>query len=73
MWAEQTDGMNLDDNLWPRAAAAAEEILWRGKGQVSEDVTRRLAMTRELLSVKGISATPAKFTSCLMNPGNCKQ
>lgn len=61
MWAEQTDGMNLENNLWPRAADA-EEILWRGKGQVSEDVKRRLAMTRELLNVKGILATPVQVT-----------
>lgn len=24
MWAEQTDGVNLDNNLWPRVAAAGE-------------------------------------------------
>lgn len=46
MWAEQTDGVNLDNNLWPRVAAAGE-VLWRGKGVVSEDVTRRLAEMRE--------------------------
>ncbi len=71
MWGEQTDGMNLDNNLWPRVAAAGE-VLWKGKGEVSEDVTRRLAMMRERLVVKGIAAGPVQVTWCLMNPGNCK-
>ena len=72
MWAEQTDGMNLDSNLWPRAAAAGE-VLWRGKGVVSEDVTRRLAEMREWLVAKGVRAGPVQVTWCLMNPGNCRQ
>lgn len=71
MWVEQTDGMNLDNNLWPRVAAAGE-ILWRGEGEVSEDVTRRLSMMRERLLVKGVAAGPVQVTWCLMNPGNCK-
>ena len=72
MWGEQTDGMNLDSNLWPRVAAAGE-ILWKGKGEVSEDVTRRLAEMREWLVGKGIAAGPVTVTWCLMNPGNCRQ
>ena len=72
MWAEQTDGMNLDSNLWPRAAAAGE-ILWRGKGEVSEDVTRRLAEMREWLVMMGVGSGPVQVTWCLMNPGNCRQ
>lgn len=71
MWGEQTDGMNLDNNLWPRVAAAGE-VLWKGKGEVSEDVTRRLAMMRERLVAKGFAAGPVQVTWCLMNPGNCK-
>ena len=30
MWNEQTDPVNLDSRVWPRAAAAAE-VLWSGK------------------------------------------
>ena len=30
MWAEQTDGVNLDNNLWPRVSAAGE-VLWRAR------------------------------------------
>lgn len=71
LWGEQTDELNLDNSLWPRVAAAGE-ILWKGKGEVSEDVTRRLAMMRELLVVRGVAAGPVTCTWCLMNPGNCK-
>lgn len=41
-----TDSVSLDGMLWPRACAAAE-VLWRGPGRVSDDVTRRLAEMRE--------------------------
>ena len=70
MWGEQTDGLNLDSNLWPRLAAAGE-VLWHGKGIVSENVTRRLAEMREWLVAKGVAAGPVQVTWCLMNPGNC--
>ena len=70
MWTEQTDGINLDNRLWPRLAAAGE-VLWRGNGTVSEDVTRRLAEMREWLVAKGVAVGPVQVTWCLMNPGNC--
>lgn len=47
-WTKLTDGVSLDGMLWPRAAAAAE-VLRRGKGKVGEGVTRRLADARERL------------------------
>lgn len=72
MWAEQTDGVILDSNLWPRVSAAGE-VLWRGKGVVGEDATRRLAEMREWLVASGIAAGPVQVTWCLMNPGNCMQ
>lgn len=46
LWGELTDSVNLDNMLWPRAAAAAE-LLWRGKGEVGERTSRRLAEMRE--------------------------
>ena len=70
LWGEQTDSVNLDTNLWPRVAAAGE-IMWNGKGTVSEDTTRRLADMRERLVAMGIKAEPVTVTWCLMNPGNC--
>ena len=72
MWAEQTDGVNLDNNLWPRVSAAGE-VLWRGNGVVSEEVTRRLAEMREWLVASGVAAGPVQVTWCLMHPGNCRQ
>ena len=45
------DGVTLDGMLWPRSAAVAE-VLWRGKGEVGEDTTRRLADMRERLVSK---------------------
>lgn len=70
MWAEQTDGINLDRNLWPRAAAAGE-ILWSGGGILGENTTRRLADMRERLVAMGVASEPVQVTWCLMHPGNC--
>lgn len=38
LWGELTDSVILNGMLWPRACAAAE-VLRRGPGRVSEDVT----------------------------------
>ena len=55
LWTELTDTVTLGFMLWPRAAAAAE-MMWRGKGEVEENTTRRLAVMRERLVKMGISA-----------------
>lgn len=68
LWGELTDSVNLDGLLWPRAAAAAE-VLWRGKCQVSEDTTRRLAKMRERLLGRGIRAAMVQMEWSLHNPG----
>ena len=70
LWGELTDALNLDGMLWPRAAAAGE-VLWRGKGTVGEESTRSLAEMREWLVEKGVKSGPVQVTWCLMNPGNC--
>ena len=78
LWGELTDALNLDRNLWPRAAAAAE-VLWsgsgggkeKGKGYEGERSTRRLAEMRERLVAMGVAAEPVQVTWCLMYPGNC--
>ena len=71
-WTEQTDGVNLYNTLWPRVSAAGE-VLWRDKGIVSEDATRRLAEMREWLVGSGIAVGPVQVTWCLMNPAKCIQ
>lgn len=76
MWTEQTDAVNLDDRLWPRAAAAAE-VLWSGSKDADgtprpvANATRRLAEQRERLVVQGIGAGPIQMVWCLQNEGGC--
>lgn len=69
LWAELVDEANLDVILWPRVCAAAE-VLWRGKGEVCEDATRRLAQMRERLVARGYQAQMVQMEWCLQNPGN---
>ena len=70
LWGELTHGVNLDGMLWPRAAAAAE-VLWRGKGEVGEGSTRRLAYMRERLVARGVGAGMVQMTWGLMNERSC--
>ncbi len=76
LWAEQTDPVNLDQMLWPRAAAAAE-VLWSGKKDVDgrarnvANATRRLAEMRERLVTSGVGAGPVQMVWCLQNEGRC--
>lgn len=71
MWSEQTDSVDLDFKLWPRAAAAAE-VLWAGPRDAREmrDATWRLGQWRERLVIdEGIGASPVTMTWCLMEGG----
>ncbi|MCJ1382086.1 N-acetyl-glucosamine-6-phosphate deacetylase [Xylographa soralifera] len=70
LWGELTDSVGLDGMLWPRVAAAAE-VLWRGKGEVKEGVTRRLAEMRERLVARGVGAGMVQMEWCLKNPRGC--
>ncbi len=56
--------------LWPRVAAAAE-VLWRGKGEVGEGATRRLAEMRERLVARGVRAGMVQMEWGLRNEGTC--
>lgn len=56
--------------LWPRAAAAAE-VLWRGKGEVGESSTRRLSEMRERLVAHGVRAGMVQMEWGLRNQGGC--
>ena len=71
LWGELTDSTTLDFMLWPRAAAAAE-ILWKGKMKVEEDVTRRLAEMRERLVLMGIRSGMVQMEWSLRNPGGSR-
>ncbi|KAJ1963069.1 Glucosamine-6-phosphate isomerase (Glucosamine-6-phosphate deaminase) (GNPDA) (GlcN6P deaminase), partial [Dispira parvispora] len=75
LWAEQVDPMNLDQTLWPRAAAAAE-VLWSGKDKNGEmrsvkDALVRIQDQRFRMVSRGIDATPLQPLWCARNPGGC--
>lgn len=70
LWGELTDSVNLDNMLWPRAAATAE-VLWRDKVDVGEAATRRLAEMRERLVARGFRAGMVQMEWGLMNKGSC--
>lgn len=71
MWGEQTDAINLDPMVWPRAAAAAE-VLWSGakdaEGQNRSQIeaSPRLSDLRERLVAKGVRAEPVRMAYCEM-------
>ncbi|ERF71809.1 hypothetical protein EPUS_01724 [Endocarpon pusillum Z07020] len=71
MWNEQTDAVNLDSRVWPRAAAAAE-VMWSGPRNASmiEDASRRLADWRERAVLDyTIQSAMVQMTWCLMEGG----
>lgn len=76
-WAEQTDPVNVDRVVWPRAAAAAE-ILWSGAkdpktgGNRSQvEAAPRLSDMRERLVKMGVMAEPIQMAFCTMEAGQC--
>ncbi|KAG0338789.1 hypothetical protein BG004_007088 [Podila humilis] len=76
MWAEQTDSSNLDSNLWPRSAAAAE-VLWSGTHDSAGEprpllqAARRLSAVRERLVEMGVRASPIFPSWCSKHPEAC--
>lgn len=76
IWSEQTDGVNLDTMVWPRAAAAAE-VLWSGakdaaggnRSQIA--ASPRLAEVRERLVRRGVASEPVHMPFCTMNGTQC--
>lgn len=76
IWSEQTDPINLDRMVWPRACAAAE-VLWSGAkdehGLNRSQVTAspRLSDMRERLVKKGIMAEPVRMPYCTQNGTQC--
>lgn len=71
LWSEQTDPVDVDYKLWPRAAAAAE-VLWAGPRNTSMivDASKRLGRWRErVVTDLGVAASPVQMTWCLMEGG----
>lgn len=76
MWAEQTDPVNLDNRVWPRACAAAE-VLWSGardpNGSLRSQVEAapRLSEMRERLVAMGLSPASIQMPFCTQNGTQC--
>ncbi|KAF2687987.1 glycoside hydrolase family 20 protein [Lentithecium fluviatile CBS 122367] len=74
LWAEQTDPSNLDQMVWPRAAAAAE-VLWsgamdaEGNSRSQKEAAQRLSEMRERLVRMGVGAEPVQMPYCTMEGG----
>ena len=75
-WSEQTDPVNVDGKVWPRAAAAAE-VLWSGaldaQGQNRSQITAspRLSDMRQRLVARGVQAAPVHMPFCTQNGTQC--
>ncbi|KAG9574840.1 putative cytochrome 52A4, partial [Aureobasidium melanogenum] len=76
IWSEQTDPVNVDRQVWPRACAAAE-VLWSGAkdehGQNRSQITAspRLSEMRERLVARGVGAEPIQMPFCTQNGTQC--
>jgi len=76
IWSEQTDPVNLDRQVWPRACAAAE-VLWsgakdaQGRNRSQIAASPRLAEMRERLVARGVMAEPVQMPFCTMNGTQC--
>jgi hexosaminidase len=77
MWSEQTDPVNLDRAVWPRAAAVAE-VLWsgakdeNGRNRSQIEASPRLSEMRERLFALGIQAEPIQMPFCTMHGRKCQ-
>ncbi|RKP08074.1 N-acetylhexosaminidase [Thamnocephalis sphaerospora] len=77
MWTEKTDTVNLDIKVWPRAAAAAE-VLWSGRRDVSgrERTTHaahpRIHRFRRRLLALGLRPDMVNMLWCEKNPAGCE-
>ncbi|OVA10637.1 Glycoside hydrolase family 20 [Macleaya cordata] len=75
MWGEHIDGSDIEQTIWPRAAAAAERM-WTPFNKLAKDprkVTGRLARFRCLLNQRGIAAAPLAGPGRVApaDPGSC--
>lgn len=75
MWGEHIDGSDIEQTIWPRAAAAAER-LWTPYNNLAKDprqVTGRLSHFRCLLNLRGVAAAPLAGPGRVapIEPGSC--
>ncbi|KAL9234843.1 hypothetical protein vseg_009666 [Gypsophila vaccaria] len=75
MWGERIDASDIQQTIWPRAAAAAER-LWTAYDKLAtnpEQVEKRLSHFRCLLNQRGIAAAPllGSGRAAPEEPGSC--
>eukprot|EP01084_Bolivina_argentea_P299120 515585_1 len=73
MWGEEVDESNIQQRIWPRAAAAAERW-WRDDYLTQNNINNviyRLALQRDRMLNYGISSTPVQPKFCTLNPEYC--
>ncbi|KAM7345315.1 beta acetylhexosaminidase fused lobes isoform 2-T2 [Cochliomyia hominivorax] len=76
LWTEQVDESQLDNRLWPRAAALGER-LWSDPDDehdmdaVPQEVFKRMSVFRNRLVELGLKAEPIFPKYCAQNPGEC--
>ncbi|KAG7585892.1 Glycoside hydrolase family 20 catalytic domain [Arabidopsis thaliana x Arabidopsis arenosa] len=75
MWGEHIDASDIEQTIWPRAAAAAER-LWTPYAKLAKNpnkVTTRLAHFRCLLNRRGVAAAPLVGGGRVvpLEPGSC--
>ncbi|XP_027184395.1 beta-hexosaminidase 3 [Coffea eugenioides] len=74
-WGEHIDGSDIEQTIWPRAAAAAERLWtpYHNLAKNSSEVTARLANFRCLLNQRGVAAAPLAGPGRVapVEPGSC--
>lgn len=74
MWAETVDISDLEETVWPRAAAVAER-LWTPEALMDvEAAEQRIETFRCLLMRRGVAAAPVtnrEGRKAPRNPGSC--
>ena len=74
MWAEKVDVSDLENTVWPRAAAVAERLWTPEKNMDVEKAEARLEAFRCLLISRGIGAAPLhnfRARGGPRSPGSC--
>lgn len=75
LWSEQSDSTNVDQMVWPRAAALGE-LVWSGNSHPNGtsralEFRDRIFLFRERLVARGVNAAPIGPKYCLQHPGAC--
>lgn len=70
MWGELVDDNNIDQRIWPRAAAAAER-LWSNPKSSANFARNRFYAHRERLRKRNLHPEAVTPQWCVLNPGEC--